>query len=163
MVTRESQLILLELTNAERAKVGRHPLAFHPALLAAAQKHAEWMYSTVNFSHYGPNSNTWIDRARAEGYPTSGVGENIAAGQRSPQHVIDAWMNSSGHRETMLSDRYHTVGFGMAGNYWCGVYGTALPEQQSPTPTPVPTPKPQPIPVPKFNIWDLLFSIFRRR
>lgn len=40
-------------------------------------------------------------------------GENIAYGQRSPQEVVTAWMNSPGHRANILSNKFNKLGVGV--------------------------------------------------
>jgi len=42
------------------------------------------------------------------------AGENIAAGQSTPQQVVQAWMNSPGHRANILSRSYTRIGVGYA-------------------------------------------------
>jgi uncharacterized protein YkwD len=51
-------------------------------------------------------------------------GENIAAGQQTPAQVVEAWMNSSGHRANILNPNFThmAVGIDKGGNmgmYWC--------------------------------------------
>ena len=40
------------------------------------------------------------------------AGENIAMGQRTPKEVMNAWMNSKGHRENILNTSFDTIGVG---------------------------------------------------
>ena len=49
------------------------------------------------------------------------AGENIAAGQRTPEEVMNSWMNSSGHRANILNKNFDTIGIGF---YEGGSYGT---------------------------------------
>ncbi|MNC67305.1 Cysteine-rich secretory protein family protein [compost metagenome] len=46
------------------------------------------------------------------------AGENIAMGQRTPQEVMTAWMNSAGHRANILSANFNYIGVGFDNNYW---------------------------------------------
>jgi uncharacterized protein YkwD len=46
------------------------------------------------------------------GISYSSAGENIAKGQRTPQEVMNAWMNSSGHRANILSSSFTQIGVG---------------------------------------------------
>ncbi len=48
------------------------------------------------------------------------AGENIAMGQKTPEEVVNAWMNSEGHRANILNPNYNTIGVGYVsqGNYW---------------------------------------------
>jgi uncharacterized protein YkwD len=55
---------------------------------------------------------------KAYGISYGYAGENIAKGQRSPQEVMDAWMNSQGHRENILSPNFTMIGVGYYNGYW---------------------------------------------
>ena len=52
------------------------------------------------------------------------AGENIAMGYRTPQEVVNAWMNSSGHRANILNASYKRIGVGYVsqGNYWTQMF-----------------------------------------
>lgn len=54
------------------------------------------------------------------------AGENIAAGQQTPQDVMNSWMNSPGHRSNILNPNYTTIGVGFAKG---GAYGTYWTQQ----------------------------------
>jgi len=121
---------LLQLTNAERAKYGLSALTLSSSLGRAAQKHAESMATENYFSHTGSDGSSASDRAKREGY-SSGAGENISAGRKSPSDTIKGWMNSSGHRANILNATYTEIGFGHAygssstyGHYWVQVFGS---------------------------------------
>lgn len=50
--------------------------------------------------------------------------EHIAMGQRTPEEVVNAWMNSHGHRKNILSSSYTHIGIGYVenGNYWTQMF-----------------------------------------
>ena len=120
---------LLELINAERAKVGAQPLAFDGDLNEASEGHSQWMIGTDTFSHTGSGGSSAGQRMTAAGYAFTGSwawGENIAyATTRSPTGFQDEvlllhtnLMNSSGHRANILNDTYREVGLGFeVGDY----------------------------------------------
>ena len=56
------------------------------------------------------------DRMNAEGYYGSAYGENIAAGQATPQEVFTAWRESPGHNEMMLNPEMNVIGIGFVEN-----------------------------------------------
>ena len=56
----------------------------------------------------------------------SAAGENIAAGQRSPEEVMNSWMNSSGHRANILNKNFDTIGIGFVEGGKYGTYWTQL-------------------------------------
>lgn len=66
---------------------------------------------------------------KAAGITYSSAGENIAAGQSSPQNVMDSWMNSPGHRKNILNPDFEYIGVGLArggsyGIYWAQEFAT---------------------------------------
>ncbi|RWB74389.1 CAP domain-containing protein [Mesorhizobium sp.] len=120
---------LLELINAERAKVGAQPLAFDNDLSEAAEGHDQWMLATDTFSHTGSGGSSPTTRMKNAGYTLSGswaTGENIAwATTRAPTGYVDEvkllhtnLMNSSGHRANILNPNFREVGLGFeVGDY----------------------------------------------
>jgi len=86
---------MLRLTNRERTARGLRPLVMDASLVRSARRHTQWMVSNRNMRH------------------SSGVAENIAYGQRSPESVMNTWMNSRGHRRNILQDKW--VYAGMSG------------------------------------------------
>jgi uncharacterized protein YkwD len=120
---------VIELVNTERTASGLQPLTTNELLRQAAQDYAQRMADLGFFSHTDPytGQQPW-DRAKAAGYSWSYIGENIAAGQRSPQEVMNSWMNSPGHRENILSPNVTEIGVGVykggsVGMYWVQLFG----------------------------------------
>lgn len=101
---------VVELTNQERAKVGAPPLQMHPNLQKASMVRAREIAQI--FSHTRPdgrdNSTALFDEGVA--HP---AGENIHRGYRTPEGAVSAWMNSSGHKITMLRKIYTHIGVGL--------------------------------------------------
>lgn len=114
----ETQVV--ELTNAERAKYGLAPLKAHAPLMAVAQAKSEDMAANNYFSHNSPTLGSPFDQMKAAGISYRAAGENIAQGQRSPEEVVQAWMNSEGHRANILNANFTHIGVGYveSGNYW---------------------------------------------
>jgi uncharacterized protein YkwD len=109
------------LLNQQRAAKGVGPLVENPALTSASAGYSQRMVSQGFFAHESPDGGTLVDRLTAAGYlgadATWVVGENIGWGQASlatPRSMVDAWMNSPGHRENLLSADYGQVGLGLA-------------------------------------------------
>lgn len=118
---------VVDLVNAQRAAASHpcRPLSVDRRLATAAQAHSDDMAAHDYFSHTSRNGATAQDRAEAAGF--SGlVGENIAAGQRTPQDVMAAWMGSAGHRANILNCGYTVIGVGLNqdGWYWTQMFGT---------------------------------------
>lgn len=100
---------LIRLTNEEREKAGVEPLVEDSTAMEYAQIRAEELAEV--YSHVRPNG----DGTGA--YSHYNFNENIAKGHGTPEDVIDAWMNSYGHKVSMLGD-YSDYGNG----FGVGVY-----------------------------------------
>ncbi|MFJ3700340.1 MULTISPECIES: CAP domain-containing protein [Streptomyces] len=121
-----AQAAVLALVNQERAKVGCSPVTTSAPLTALAQDFSEDMAARDFFGHTDPDGATPWDRAAAAGVEGLG-GENIARGQADAQAVMDAWMNSEGHRANILNCDYRTLGVGVhlgsGGPWWTQDFG----------------------------------------
>ena len=94
---------VVDLVNAERAKEGLSPLTIDPKVEKAATVRANEIQS--NFDHTRPNGSSFSTALTEQGVNYRGAGENIAWGQRTPQEVVTAWMNSPGHRANIMNKR----------------------------------------------------------
>lgn len=110
------------LVNAERARNGLRPLTHRADLKAVAQKKAEDLINSNYFSHTSPNYGSPFDMMRTFGINYSYAGENIAKGQKSPQEVMNSWMNSSGHRANILKSEFDTIGVGFYHGAWVQMF-----------------------------------------
>jgi hypothetical protein len=102
---------VLRLVNIERHKNGRNPLVMVAPLQDAANVRAEEHAKNNNIGHKrldGSSCFTAIDATFRAGRK---LGENLAI-STTPSAVMTAWMNSSGHRENILSQNYHFIGIG---------------------------------------------------
>jgi hypothetical protein len=121
-LTFEQQVV--ELTNEERAQNGLPPLKENTELNYAADQYAEQMSESGVLSHTGPDGSQPWDRAEAVGYEAQTMGENIAAGQKTPEQVVADWMNSPGHRANILNPKYTEIGVGYDDNFWVQNFGS---------------------------------------
>ncbi|MER5256747.1 CAP domain-containing protein [Streptomyces sp. NPDC002855] len=121
-----AEAAVLTLVNAERAKVGCSPVRADAALASLAGDFSADMAERDFFDHTDPDGATPWDRAEKAGISDLG-GENIARGQANAQSVMDAWMNSSGHRANILNCDYKTLGVGAhfapGGPWWTQDFG----------------------------------------
>ncbi|MFE7353901.1 CAP domain-containing protein [Streptomyces sp. NPDC057543] len=121
-----AQAAVLALVNQERSKVGCSPVTASATLASLAQNFSDDMAARGFFDHTDPDGRTPWDRASAAGVQGLG-GENIARGQADAQAVMDAWMNSDGHRANILNCDYKTLGvgvhFGAGGPWWTQDFG----------------------------------------
>jgi uncharacterized protein YkwD len=103
------------LVNQERAHAGLAPLAANPVLAQAAESYAADMAAEDFFSHTGADGSDHIRRTEAAGYVDwSFLGENLAAGQPTPERVVAAWMKSPTHRANVLAPDAREIGIGHA-------------------------------------------------
>ena len=100
---------VIRLVNVERAKHGLSPLTMRADLNEYAQLRCTEIVD--NFDHVRPDgSKATNDVLRMSGVMTAG--ENIAWGQKTPEAVMEAWMNSTGHRENILRSTFTSIGVG---------------------------------------------------
>ncbi|GAA2056345.1 hypothetical protein GCM10009839_76820 [Catenulispora yoronensis] len=120
----EAQVVTL--TNAQRTAHGCPALRSDARLRLAAIAHSVDMRTRDYFAHSSPDGATPWTRIAAQGY-TDPSAENIAMGQATPQAVVEAWMNSPGHRANILNCSSKAVGvgvqFGPGGPWWTQDFG----------------------------------------
>lgn len=132
---------ILQLTNQARAKGAvcgsqrfppAPPLTWNARLYQAALAHAKRMASADFFDHTDPASGSSVwDRMIRAGYAPSTSGENIAAGDYSPESTVQAWLKSPGHCANIMSPDFREFGAAYATNpksewgiYWVQVFGS---------------------------------------
>ncbi|MFD3686960.1 CAP domain-containing protein [Nocardiopsis sp. NPDC058631] len=113
---------VVSLVNSERASAGCDPLKVDSQLTAAAQEHSEDMDRRDYMSHESPEGEGPGERANRHGYDAWGA-ENVAKGQTSAAQVMDAWMNSPGHRNNILNCGLVAIGVGESGDAWTQKFG----------------------------------------
>ena len=115
---------VVELVNMERAKVGLPALTMSQDLNNAAQIRA--VETVQSFSHTRPDGSSFSSVLKENGISFRGAGENIAWGQRTPEAVVNAWMNSEGHRANILNKNFTSIGVGYYLNgstpYWVQLF-----------------------------------------
>jgi uncharacterized protein YkwD len=136
---------IFEYTNMERSSYGLEALVLDSALSQISQDHSDDMAENDYFSHINLDGETPTDRAIAadynvvkylgDGYYSTGIGENIAKmptgnvigigyvsddAESIAKAIVDAWMDSDGHRANILNSQYTNIGIGVAfdGTYY---------------------------------------------
>jgi len=110
---------VVTLVNQERAKAGLKALNTSNATLTKmALDKAKDMYHNGYFDHNSPTYGSPFDMMKQYGINYRYAGENIAKGQRTPQEVMNAWMNSPGHRANILSANFTTIGVAYYNGVW---------------------------------------------
>ncbi|KYH29150.1 MULTISPECIES: CAP domain-containing protein [Clostridium] len=104
---------VIELVNAERSKNGLAPLKANAELSKVAVAKAQDMIDKNYFDHNSPTYGSPFDMMKKFGISYIAAGENIAYGQKTPSEVMNAWMNSSGHRANILNANFTEIGVGM--------------------------------------------------
>lgn len=123
----EQARAVLKLVNQERQQRGLNPLVLSSTLTSIATTKAKDMADNGYFDHTSPTYGSPFDMLRRYGVQYSSAGENIAAGQKDADEVMDSWMNSSGHRENILKAEYEQIGIGYVeggrwGTYWVQLF-----------------------------------------
>ena len=115
---------VVRLVNEARAKNGLKALTYDWELSRVARIKSQDMKDNKYFSHTSPVYGSPFQMMKNFGIKCRSAGENIAKGQKSPQAVVNAWMNSSGHRANILNSSFTHIGVGYvaSGNYWTQMF-----------------------------------------
>ena len=115
---------VIRLVNEIRTANGLKPLQETWELSRVARYKSQDMADNRYFSHTSPTYGSPFQMIKAFGLSYRFAGENIAYGQRTPQEVVEAWMNSSGHRANILHASYTQIGVGYvaSGRYWTQMF-----------------------------------------
>jgi len=124
--TRAFEREVIRLVNVERAKVGLKPLSENVKLSKVARIKSQDMINKKYFSHYSPTYGSPFDMMKKFGIRFTAAGENIAMGQKTPMEVMNAWMNSAGHRRNILNPNFTQIGVGVAKDSKGRLYWTQM-------------------------------------
>lgn len=115
---------VVRLVNVERAKQGLSPLSIDWELARVAKYKSQDMHDRNYFSHTSPTYGSPFNMIKNFGISYKAAGENIAKGQKSAAQVVQAWMNSQGHRANIMSTSYTHIGVGYVadGHYWTQMF-----------------------------------------
>ncbi|GIO26606.1 CAP domain-containing protein [Ornithinibacillus bavariensis] len=115
---------VVTLTNKERAQAGVPELQIDQSLSQVAREKSNDMQRKGYFSHTSPTYGSPFDMMRDFGITYKAAGENIAQGQTTPADVVNAWMNSEGHRENILNPNFTHIGVGYDpdGQHWTQMF-----------------------------------------
>ncbi len=113
-----------ELVNDIRVKNGLGKLTLNWELSRVARYKSQDMHDRKYFSHTSPTYGSPFDMIKNFGISYRSAGENIAQGYKTPDAVVNGWMNSSGHRANILNASYTQIGVGYVsdGNYWTQMF-----------------------------------------
>ena len=111
---RAFRLELFERINVERLEQGLDPVVYSCSLECVAAMHSADMSKRAYFEHESPEGeNIWERVTKATKLKWGFVAENLAAGYRTPESLVEGWMKSKGHRENLLSRGVSHGGLGI--------------------------------------------------
>ena len=135
VASNDEQAKVLELVNDRRGQGANcgsagsfdaaGPLTANEVLAEIAQAHSVDMSQRDFFDHTNPDGEGPGERIEASTYEWSTWGENIAAGYRTPEAVVEGWMDSDGHCSNIMNPAFTEIGVGYEpdGSYWTQVFG----------------------------------------
>ena len=115
---------VVRLVNEIRKSKGLSPLTLDWELSRVARYKSQDMKNLGYFSHTSPTYGSPFEMMKSFGITYRTAGENIARGYSTPRAVVDAWMNSPGHRANILNSSFTHIGVGYVatGNYWTQMF-----------------------------------------
>lgn len=119
----EVQAFVAEM-NDHRASVGCPELAWNGAVAEVALDHSRDMVRRDYFSHYSPEGTSPFERLQSAGIGYSRAAENIAYGYPTGEAVLQAWLNSAGHRANIENCSLLEHGVGLEGTHWTHLFIT---------------------------------------
>ncbi len=132
---------IIEWTNKQREKYGLAPLKENPLLDETALAKVEDMFENQYFAHESPSGEGVSNLAKKFGYDFLLIGENLAMGNfSSDEDLVLAWMESPGHRENILNEKYQEIGVAVkkgifeGKEVWIAVQHFGLPSSFCPKP-----------------------------
>lgn len=115
---------VVKLVNEIRAQNGLSALTMNWELSRVARYKSQDMADNKYFSHNSPTYGSPFQMMKTFGISYRTAGENIAKGYSTAQAVVNAWMNSAGHRANILNASYTQIGVGYVsnGNHWTQMF-----------------------------------------
>jgi len=115
----QDEQYMVKMVNTERARRNITELQTDDSLSVLAREKSKDMFVRRYFSHYDPDVKDASDRADASGIRYGVIGENLAyAPDVLTAHT--GLMESQGHKENILEERFHRIGIGIVD---AGIYG----------------------------------------
>lgn len=121
------ELRVVTLVNQQRANNGLPALKLNWEVSRVARYKSQDMIDKKYFDHQSPTYGSPFNMMENFGIKFSAAGENIAYGQKTPEAVMNSWMNSPGHRSNILNPTYNQIGVGAAKSsngtfYWTQMF-----------------------------------------
>lgn len=114
----------VELVNEHRVDVGCEPLVWHAPAADVAYTHSADMIARDYFAHTNPDGHSPFDRMNAAGIEYGAAAENIAYGYADAASVLQAWLDSPGHRANIENCALEEHGVGLVDSHWTHLFLT---------------------------------------
>lgn len=112
--------VIADLTNLTRISHGLDPLELSPTLSSAAQARVNDMAEKDYFAHISPDGKTPWQWFWESGYYFLYAGENLAVNFADSEDIVQAWMDSRGHRDNLLNSKFTEIGIAIASGFYEG-------------------------------------------
>lgn len=112
----------VELMNEHRVDIGCPTLEWHQPTAGVAQAHSADMIARDFFAHTNPDGDSPFDRLTAAGIDYGMAAENIAYGYPDAASVLQAWLDSPGHRANIENCSLSQHGVGLADTHWTHLF-----------------------------------------
>lgn len=128
VISEGSRKQIFDITNIIRSRHQLPPLVGDDKLSEIASSHSRDMFETKEFSHVSETTGDLTDRLEAGEVFFQQAGENIAAHYADAPAVMEGWLNSKGHRETLLTEEFTHIGIGVFNRYYTQNFISEMPE-----------------------------------
>jgi uncharacterized protein YkwD len=118
LIEKATEQQIFDLTNILRLRHQLETVQYDPKISEVALGHSKDMFETENFSHTSEKFGELSNRLEAADVFYQLAGENIAANYMDGPAVVEGWLNSKGHRETLLNKEYTHLGVGVYHKYF---------------------------------------------
>lgn len=112
-VERGKERQVFDITNVFRVRHELEPLEWDEQTAQVALAHSKDMFESDQFSHTSNKYGELADRLEAGKVFYQIAGENIAANYLDAPAVVEGWLNSKGHRESLLNEEFTHLGVGV--------------------------------------------------
>ncbi|MDQ0198466.1 CAP domain-containing protein [Neobacillus ginsengisoli] len=113
-----TELEIFDLTNVLRTRNDLEPLKWDENTAKVAFGHSKDMAENDDFSHTSKKFGSLSDRLKSAKVVYQTAGENIAANYTDGPAVVEGWLNSKGHRDSLLNKDFSHLGVGVYQKYY---------------------------------------------
>ncbi|MFK4998065.1 CAP domain-containing protein [Bacillus sp. N9] len=110
-IERGSANQIFDISNVIRQRFDLQPLEWNELVAEMAYKHSMFAHESTEYGDFAA-------RLKAEEIEFQQAGENIAADYADGPAAVDGWLNSEGHRRTLLDKEFTESGVGVYKKYY---------------------------------------------